>query len=70
MVGSFCYNNAQSAYPVYFVAKFSRPADDFGIWKTPYNYEGTEAQWMSYNGKTRIKKGFTREVVGTVSEPI
>ncbi|WP_133546758.1 GH92 family glycosyl hydrolase [Salegentibacter sp. 24] len=64
MVGSFCYNNAQAAYPVYFVAKFSRPADDFGIWKTPYNYEGTEAQWMSYNGKTRIKKGFTREVVG------
>ena len=25
---------------------------------------GLESQWMGYNGKTRIKKGFTREVVG------
>ena len=64
MVGSFCYNNAEAAYPVYFVAKFSKPADDFGVWKTPYKYEGLESQWMGYNGKTRIKKGFTREVVG------
>ena len=63
-VGSFCYNNAEAAYPVYFVAKFSKPADDFGVWKTPYKYEGLESQWMGYNGKTRIKKGFTREVVG------
>ncbi|HEY9184828.1 MAG TPA: GH92 family glycosyl hydrolase [Salegentibacter sp.] len=63
-VGSFCYNNAEAAYPVYFVAKFSKPAEDFGIWKTPYNYEGEEAQWMTYNGKTRIKEGFTREVMG------
>ncbi|OEY72951.1 GH92 family glycosyl hydrolase [Salegentibacter salarius] len=63
-VGSFCYNNAEAAYPVYFVANFSKPADEFGIWKTPYNYEGEEAQWMTYNGKTRIKEGFTREVMG------
>ncbi|MDN3595428.1 GH92 family glycosyl hydrolase [Zunongwangia endophytica] len=64
MVGSFCYNNAEAAYPVYFIAKFSKPADDFGVWKTPYKYEGEEAQWMTYNGKTRIKEGFTREVIG------
>jgi len=63
-VGSFCYNNAEAAYPVYFVAKFSKPADEFGVWKTPYKYKGEEAQWMAYNGKTRIKEGFTREVVG------
>lgn len=64
MVGSFCYNNPEAAYPVYFVAKFSKPADNFGVWKTPYKYEGEEAQWMTYNGKTRIKEGFSREVVG------
>ncbi len=63
-VGSFCYNNPEAAYPVYFVAEFSKPADKFGVWKTPYKYEGEEAQWMTYNGKTRIKEGFTREVVG------
>lgn len=63
-VGSFCYNSPEAAYPVYFVAEFSKPADEFGTWKTPYTYEGEEAQWMTYNGKTRIKEGFTREVVG------
>ncbi|SFN48378.1 GH92 family glycosyl hydrolase [Salegentibacter flavus] len=63
-VGSFCYNNPEAAYPVYFVAKFSEPAHEFGAWKTPYKYEGEEAQWMIYNGKTRIKEGFTREVIG------
>lgn len=63
-VGSFCYNSPEQAYPVYFVAKFSKPAEEFAIWKTPYEYEGVEAQWMGYNGKTRIMKGYTREVVG------
>ena len=64
MVGSFCYNSPEKAYPIYFVAKLSKPAEEFGVWQIPYEYEGTEAQWMGYNGKTRIKKGFTREVVG------
>lgn len=64
MVGSFCYNSPEKAYPVYFVARLSKPAEEFGVWQTPYEYQGTEAQWMGYNGKTRIKKDFTREVVG------
>ncbi|MBC9795938.1 GH92 family glycosyl hydrolase [Sinomicrobium weinanense] len=63
-VGSFCYNSPEHAYPVYFVARFSKPADEFGIWKKPATYEGEEAQWMTYNGKTRMMKGFTREVIG------
>lgn len=64
MVGSFCYNNAVAAYPVYFVARFSKVADEFGVWKTPNTYKGLESKWMSYNGKTRIKKKFMREVAG------
>lgn len=63
-VGSFCYNNPEASYPVYFVAQLSKPSKEFGAWKNPYNYEGVEAQWMTYNDKVRIKKGFTREVVG------
>ena len=63
-VGSFCYNSPEQAYPVYFVARFSIPAEEFGIWKKPATYDGVEAQWMTYNGKTRIMKGFTREVIG------
>ncbi|SHG24483.1 alpha-1,2-mannosidase, putative [Salegentibacter echinorum] len=63
-VGSFCYNSPEQAYPVYFVARLSKPAENFGVWKTPNKYEGVEAQWMGYNGKTRLKEGFKREVVG------
>lgn len=64
MVGSFCYNNAESAYPVYFVARISEAPENFGVWDKPASYEGVEAQWMGYNGKTRLKEQFMREVVG------
>ncbi|WP_111308420.1 GH92 family glycosyl hydrolase [Confluentibacter sediminis] len=63
-VGSFCYYKAEEAYPVYFVARFSETAKEFGVWKKPRKYNGLEAQWMDYNGKTRLKKGYTKEVVG------
>ena len=63
-VGSFCYYKPEENYPVYFVAKFSKPADEFGIWRTPKTYKGVEAQWMPYNGETRIMKGYKKEVVG------
>ena len=45
-VGSFCYYKPEEAYPVYFVARLSRPADEFGLWKKPAKYVGAEAQWM------------------------
>ncbi|WP_394335288.1 GH92 family glycosyl hydrolase [Flavobacterium oncorhynchi] len=63
-VGSFCYNSPEDAYPVYFVAKFSKPANHFGVWKNTPKYEGTEAQWMGYNGKIRMMKNTIKTVVG------
>lgn len=63
-VGSFCYNSPEDAYPVYFVAKFSKPAKKFGVWKKPSKYEGEEAQWMTYNGKTRMMDNTIKTVVG------
>lgn len=63
-VGSFCYNSPEAAYPVYFVAKFSKPADTFGVWKKPAKHEGVEAKWMTYNGKPRLMKQTTKMVVG------
>ncbi len=63
-VGSFCYYNPEAAYPVYFVAKFSKPATKFGVWKKPTKYDGVESQWMGYNGKTRIMDNATKMVVG------
>ena len=63
-VGSFCYNSPEDAYPVYFVAKFSKPAKKFGVWKKTRKYEGVEAQWMTYNGKTRMMDNTIKTVVG------
>ena len=63
-VGSFCYNSPEAAYPVYFVATFSKPADTFGVWKKPAKHEGVEAKWMTYNGKPRLMKQTTKMVVG------
>lgn len=63
-VGSFCYNNPEAAYPVYFVAKFSKPADSFGVWNKPSTYKGVEAQWMGYNGKVRLMENTTKMVAG------
>jgi len=63
-VGSFCYNNSEAAYPVYFVAKFSKPADKFGVWNKPAKYIGVEAQWMGYNDKTRMMDHATKMVAG------
>ncbi|MDX1365432.1 MAG: GH92 family glycosyl hydrolase [Arenibacter latericius] len=63
-VGSFCYYKPEEAYPVYFVARFSEPAAEFGVWKKPTTYKGAEAEWMWYNGESRIMKGYTKEVMG------
>jgi predicted alpha-1,2-mannosidase len=63
-VGSFCYYKPEDAYPVYFVAKFSVPADDYGVWKKTNTNDGVEGKWMPYNGKTRLKKRFRQKVVG------
>ncbi|MEH6407942.1 MAG: glycoside hydrolase family 92 protein, partial [Leeuwenhoekiella sp.] len=63
-VGSFCYYKPEEAYPVYFVARFSQLAKEFGVWKKPAFNKGVEGQWMGYNGKTRIMPGYTKEVVG------
>lgn len=63
-VGSFCYNSPEDAYPVYFVAQFSKPATKFGVWKKPAKYDGVEGQWMGYNGKTRMMDNTTKTVVG------
>lgn len=47
-IGTFCYN-PQDTRPVYFVARFSRAADNFGGFKQMPAYTGVEGDWISYN---------------------
>lgn len=63
-VGSFCYYKPDESYPLYFVAKFSKPSDEFGIWKNSVKQEGLESQWMPYNGKTRFYENYRKEIIG------
>jgi predicted alpha-1,2-mannosidase len=63
-VGSFCYYKPEESYPVYFVARFSKPADEFGVWKKTKKYDGVEGQWMGYNGKKRFYKNYKKEIIG------
>ena len=63
-VGAFCYFKPNESYPIYFVAKFSKPSKDFGVWKNMQKHKGIESQWMPYDGKTRYYKGFKKEIVG------
>ena len=63
-VGSFCYYKPDESYPLYFVAKFSKPSEEFGIWKNSVKQEGLESQWMPYNGKTRFYENYRKEIIG------
>jgi predicted alpha-1,2-mannosidase len=63
-VGSFCYYKPNESYPVYFVAKFSKPSTEYGLWKNTPKHKGVEGQWMPYNGKTRLYKNYRKEIVG------
>ena len=63
-VGAFCYYKADESYPLYFVAKFSEPSNEFGVWKNSLKEKGVESEWMPYNGKTRFYKNFSKQVIG------
>ena len=64
-VGSFCYNNPDEIYPVYYVIKIDKKADNYGAWKKSPKYEGVESSWMAgYNGKTRIFNKYRKPIVG------
>ncbi len=62
MTGTFCYNNG-TEQPVYFVARFSKPASEYGVWKKMPQMEA-EAAWESNSGKYKYYKNYTREMTG------
>ncbi|NLR92577.1 GH92 family glycosyl hydrolase [Flammeovirga agarivorans] len=65
MVGSFCYNNPKTIYPVYFVMKVNHKAGKVGVWQQHRKIEGIEAQWMSaYNGQQRIIEDAYYPIIG------
>ena len=62
MTGTFCYNDGTER-PVFFVARFSRPADQFGVWKKMPKMTG-EANWSASSGKFKYYPGYRAEMAG------
>ncbi|MBB3699196.1 GH92 family glycosyl hydrolase [Flammeovirga yaeyamensis] len=65
MVGSFCYNNPKTIYPVYFVMKVNKKADKTAVWQQHKYNDGPEAAWMeAYNGQQRIIEDAYYPIIG------
>lgn len=62
MSGTFCYND-RTERPVYFVARFSKPAEDFGVWKKMPAMKA-EASWSATSGKFKYYPKFQAEMAG------
>lgn len=62
MTGTFCYNNGTER-PVYFVARFSKAAKNFGVWKR-YPKLQAEANWEANSGKIKYYPNYAQEMVG------
>jgi predicted alpha-1,2-mannosidase len=61
-IGTFCYHSEQ-ARPVYFVARFNKPAQRFGGFKKMPLYKNVEAEWMPHNNNYKAYP-FHRQVLG------
>ena len=63
LLGTFCYTN-QAVFPVYFVARISRKAEECGYWKLQPEMTGVEAAWSGDSGQYKLYKNYAREIMG------
>jgi predicted alpha-1,2-mannosidase len=63
LIGTFCYN-PEDVRPVYFVAKFSKPAKNYGAWKKMQALKGVEGAWTKYNDKYKPYEKYRHQMVG------
>ena len=50
--------------PIYFVAKLSKPAKDYGAWKKMPKYQGVESEWTKYNNTYKHYEQYSYEMPG------
>ncbi|MGQ8335925.1 GH92 family glycosyl hydrolase [Sunxiuqinia sp. A32] len=62
MTGTFCYND-RTERPVYFVARFSKPATTFGAWKKMPKMKA-EAAWSATSGEFKFYPEFQTQLSG------
>ena len=62
MTGTFCYHGA-TEQPVYFVARFSKPAKNFYAWKKMPVMKAEKA-WSSTSNRFKFYQNFTKPMAG------
>lgn len=63
LLGTFCYNNPQAVYPIYFVMRVGKKPKARGFWKMQRPMTA-EAEWEPYAGKRKRYDNFHREISG------
>ena len=63
LLGTFCYHE-EAVFPVYFVAKFSKPADRRGYWKKQPRLPGHRHNWSTTSGQYKVYETYHREMAG------
>lgn len=63
LIGTFCYN-PEDVRPVYFVARFSKPACSFGTFKKMPKMGEAEAAWTKYDDTYKPYPGYQQEMAG------
>lgn len=62
-IGTFCYR-PENVRPVYFVAKFSKPAKISGTWKKMPKYHGVEGDWVKFNDTYKTYPQYRQPMAG------
>lgn len=62
MTGNFCYQG-NSERPVYFYARISKPAKEFGVWKKMPEMK-VEGNWSATNNNFKFYKNYTEPMAG------
>ena len=63
LLGTFCYNNPQAVYPIYFVMRVSKAPTARGFWKQQRPMTA-EAEWEPFAGKQKTYTNYYREISG------
>lgn len=63
MLGSFCYSS-DAVFPVYFVVKFNKKANNTTVWKKQPLLKGVEHAWSKTSGKIKYYKNYRKMVAG------
>lgn len=62
-IGTFCYH-AEDVRPIYFVARLSKPAKNYGAWKKMPKYHAVEGDWVKYNDTFKPYDKYAYELPG------